>query len=76
MHKQLVQINIILKSSLFNLPLPLSTLKEQPGLLAEPLQQLRTQIPHKHLLFAKPNKFNWTKELASSLTLTVQCGGK
>lgn len=33
-HKQLVQINI-LRIILFSLPLPLSTLKKQPGLLAE-----------------------------------------
>lgn len=75
MHKQLVQINIILKSILFNLSLPLSTLKKQPGLLAEALQQLRTQIPHKHLLFAKPNKFNWTKELVSSCHWLYSVGG-
>lgn len=55
MYKQLVQINIILKSILLSPPLPVSTLKKQPGLLADALEHLRTQIPHKHLLLAKPN---------------------
>lgn len=71
LHKQLAQINIILKSILFSLPLPVLTLKKQPGLLAEALEHLRTQTPHKHSLLAKPNKFSWAKELASCSPLAV-----
>ena len=74
MYKQLVQINIKLKSILFSLPLAVSTLKKQPGLLAEALEHLRTQNTHKHFFLAKPNKSNWTKESASCLPLTVLWG--
>ena len=74
MYKQLVQINIKLKSILFSLPLAVSTLKKQPGLLAEALEHLRTQNTHKHFFLAKPNISNWTKESASCLPLTVLWG--
>lgn len=68
MQKQLVQINIWLKSVLFILPLPFSTLEKQPGLLAEALQHLITQIPP--TLSLRQNKQIQLKLMSSCLPLT------